>query len=871
MGKGAFSMRTMVLSILFVLLASTIAQGQVSFSANAERTTISTGEQGVVVVTLVCNKNPGAISPPEVPSSEAFVVLNSTRQGPSTFSSIEIVNGVTKQRNEVHYQFIYSISAKKGGSFVFPSLSVVIDGSEYKTNPIPFNATNEVVKNSDIKVLLNLSKRALYVGEQAILTFKVAQKAQSSLDVRNGFSAALEKIDKSFVKSFSLHRLFTNQVTTASERIDGEMYNVFSLQFIVYPLSEGTYTIASVPFEYQELRRAQRRKMDPFNDDFFDSDFFGSGVQAVAKSAFSNQLSITVKALPPPPSGFTGSVGKFSIMSTLEPKEIPAGEAATIKITVRGNTRPTSIGEVTLPKIDDCETFTPEKQTISDTTSTGFTTRKTYKYMIIPRQKGIVAIPAISLPYFDPESGTYQTASSEPQTLTVTEGKGAVKQPTRYMSQEEILQVGQDIRFIKTNVKIKNQSVSPYKDPIFFVLIPLPFIIFLLSLLYKYQASQRQKNSQHYTRQKALSNAFKQFNFIKKQGDQLSQSVFLGKISQIIETYISNKFNFAATGRPLEELKDELLKFNANEKVVNDLTLFIQHLDSYRFGGIAFSESSRSSTLEKASVFLESLEKGMNKEKASMKRAALTILMIVCGLSTHSFSSPTSPTQTWFDQANQLYSERTYDSAADYYQQIINTGVSNSSVYFNLGNAYYRLKKTGLARLYYEKAIRLNPGDQDIAANIKYLNATIIDRVPETERSFIESVLWKLHILISLKTQLWLVMLFLLSISLLLSRALYSRGNTRLWLIYLSVLISLITIVIGISSGVKINDLENVNYGIVLSPSTEAKNQPDGNKVLFTAHEGTKFLIRKSEDDWSLVSLPNGVSGWVKNNDIGKI
>ena len=861
-------MKTLLLSILFVLLASTITQGQISFSATSERTTLSPGEQGIVVVTLVCNKNLGAISPPQVAASEAFVVLNSSRQGPSTFSSIEIINGVTKQRNEVHYQFVYSISAKKTGSFVFPSVSISIDGSEHKTNPIPFNATSEVVKNADIKVLLNLNKRTLYLGEQTILTFKVAQNPQSSIDVRNGFSAALQKIDNSFGKSFSLHRLFTNQVTTTSERIDGEMYNVFSLQFIVYPLTEGTYSIPSVPFEYQVLRKAQRRKMDPFADDFFDSDFFGGGVQAVPKSAFSNQLSVTVRSLPPSPPGFTGSVGKFSITSTLEPKEVSAGDAATIKITLKGNTRPTSIGEVLIPKIDDCESFSPEKQTTTDTTNTGFITRKSYKYMIIPRQKGIVAIPAFTLSYFDPESGTYQTASSVPHTLTVTEGMGSVKQPTRHMSQEEILLVGQDIRFIKTNIKIKNQSESPYKDPIFFILFPLPFVIFFLSILYKSQASLRHKNSTFYTRQKALSRALKQFDLIKKQRELLSQSVFLGKISQIIETYISNKFNFAVTGRTLEELKDELLKFNANEKVVNDLALFIQHLDSYRFGGIDFSESSRSSTLEKATAFLESLEKGMNKEKSSINRVSLIMLLvIICGL-THSFSSPV---QTWFDQANKMYSEQNYDSSAVYYKQIIHSGVSNSAVYFNLGNTYYRLKQAGLARLYYEKAIRLNPSDQDVAANIKYLNATIVDRVSEPDRGFIETMLSKLHILIPLKTQLWLLLILFLSISLLLSKALYSRGNSRLWLVYLSVLISLISIIIGISSGIKINDLENVTYGIVLSPTSEAKNQPEGTKVLFTAHEGTKFLIRKIEDDWSLVSLPNGISGWVKSCDIGKI
>ncbi len=856
------------ITFLFVLFLFSTSSGDETFSATAEKTTISIGEQGVVIATLISNKNLGALNPPQVNSTDAFTVLNSSRQGPSTFSSIEIINGVTKQRNEVHYQFVYIITPKKSGAFAFPSLSINVDGREIKTNSISFNATDEAVKNSDVKVILSMNRHALYIGEQTTMSFKVAQRAHSSVDVRNGFSSALEKIEKSFGKSFSLNRLFTNQVSTSTERIGGEMYNVYSLPFIVFALNQGTYSIQSVPFEYQELRKSQRRRTDPFMDDFFDSDFFGGGVQAVPKTAFSNSLSIQVKPLPPAPADFTGSVGKFSITSSLEPNHIDAGEAATIKITVKGNTRPAGIGDVNFPKIEDCESFTPEKQTVCDTTATGFNSRKTYKYMIIPKQKGTVSIPSIKYTYFDPETGNYKTTSTEAMVLTVTEGKGNIKQPTRYISQEDIQQIGSDIRYIKTDVKIVNQTEAPYKEPIFFILIPIPFLIFFFSLIYKYQSAQKQKNSSRYIRQKALSNALKQVNAIRKQGSAISQAVFLGKVAQVIETYISDKFEFAATGRTLEELKEELLKCNADEKVVNDLAHFIQHLDSYRFGGLTFSESSRSSTIEKATLFLESLEKSIKKEK-SMPRAVLPIALLM--FSGFMFQAKSASMDSWFEQANKMYGDQNYDSAAYYYQKIINAGVNNSSVLFNLGNTYYRLKKPGLARLYYEKAARLNPGDQDLAANIRFLNSSIIDKVPEPERGFIESVLWRLHILLSLKVQLWVILSLLILISVFTSCALHSQGNKRLWLVYLSVLMLLITGVIGISAGIKINESENISFAIVLSPTIDAKNQPDGNKILFTAHEGTKFLIRKTDDNWSLVSLPNGISGWVKNSDLGKI
>jgi tetratricopeptide (TPR) repeat protein len=252
-----------------------------------------------------------------------------------------------------------------------------------------------------------------------------------------------------------------------------------------------------------------------------------------------------------------------------------------------------------------------------------------------------------------------------------------------------------------------------------------------------------------------------------------------------------------------------------------------------------------------------------------MRRTTVTALLAL--VSVLAATASPAPVDLWFQRGNEAYEEQQYDSAGAYYRKIIDAGVHNSAVYYNLANAYFRQHEKGRAILNYERAKKLAPNDPDIAANLKFARMHIVDRVPAPERSLFESILWHLHRLLPLGMQLWVLLALLFLLAALYAIGLFVSHNARLWLIYLGSLVAVVVVFVGISSGLKIYEAERVDYAVVLESAIDARNQPEGRTVLFTVHEGTKFRVRKRSGDWWLVSLPNGVSGWVASSALETI
>ena len=65
--------------------------------------------------------------------------------------------------------------------------------------------------------------------------------------------------------------------------------------------------------------------------------------------------------------------------------------------------------------------------------------------------------------------------------------------------------------------------------------------------------------------------------------------------------------------------------------------------------------------------------------------------------------------ESTIDRAHSAYDREHYQEALQLYlQEAQNTGTS-SNLFYNIGNAYYRMSDYTHAILYYERALRLNP------------------------------------------------------------------------------------------------------------------------------------------------------------------
>jgi len=70
--------------------------------------------------------------------------------------------------------------------------------------------------------------------------------------------------------------------------------------------------------------------------------------------------------------------------------------------------------------------------------------------------------------------------------------------------------------------------------------------------------------------------------------------------------------------------------------------------------------------------------------------------------------------------ANAAYSEGNFDKAITDYEKILAQDLHSAALYYNLANAYFKKGELGKALLYYNRASRIAPGDEDIRHNQEY-------------------------------------------------------------------------------------------------------------------------------------------------------
>ena len=226
-----------------------------------------------------------------------------------------------------------------------------------------------------------------------------------------------------------------------------------------------------------------------------------------------------------------------------------------------------------------------------------------------------------------------------------------------------------------------------------------------------------------------------------------------------------------------------------------------------------------------------------------------------------------------FEAANEAYAQGDYQSAVSQYEQILANGETSVEVHFNLGNAYYKLSQIAPSIYHYEKALQLDPGNDDVRNNLKFAKTMAIDALGEEETAGFWSFFDRSTSAFSALGWAWVGIISMLGFVVLFLSYYFSRSSMIKRMMFIG---SIFFLVVAISSaGIAYlkQDLQQQSvYGIVFSEEVEVKDEPSARaSQIFMLHAGAKVKITQNFQEWIEIELPNGSGGWIEKDNLKRL
>lgn len=224
-------------------------------------------------------------------------------------------------------------------------------------------------------------------------------------------------------------------------------------------------------------------------------------------------------------------------------------------------------------------------------------------------------------------------------------------------------------------------------------------------------------------------------------------------------------------------------------------------------------------------------------------------------------------------QGNRFYQESRFGEAITAYRKILSQGFESSSLYYNLGNSYFRNGQLGYAILYYEKGLKLSPGDEDLAFNLRIANSRTVDKITEVPKLFI--VQWWDILVTTFSFSGWAVLVIIIYIIFLSGIAFYllSRKANLQRLGFMTASSTLAVLIISVVIlFARYQHESTANYGILTEQIYSVKASPDiKSNDAFVIHEGIKFYVEDKVNDWVKIKLADGKVGWIQKSSFEQI
>lgn len=257
----------------------------------------------------------------------------------------------------------------------------------------------------------------------------------------------------------------------------------------------------------------------------------------------------------------------------------------------------------------------------------------------------------------------------------------------------------------------------------------------------------------------------------------------------------------------------------------------------------------------------------MSRRKEFIDFVSVPLLILIFCLFL-SFSLTFADQASRFSEANELYHDGKYLEAAKIYEELAKQKPL-AEIYYNLGNAYFKAKKIGLAKLNYKRASQLKPRDRDILVNLAYLDRLIEYRIDDKRNWYVrkKSEFLK-YVMLSecwaLALGGYLIFVVGFFVSLLMKRRLLFGKSGALAVSFV--------IFCSLPLLLKFGEVGLGPPAIVIEPQTEVRYGPStSDRIAFRLVEGLEVSLSDQRKDWYRISLNDGRSGWVPQSQVTPI
>lgn len=570
---------------IFILWSFASFAQNIIFSAEAASDKVGLLDQFQVDFTL---KNISGVDDFERPSFTGFRILGGPVQ------SIQIING----RSSITLS--YYLQALKKGTLQITPAQAVVNGRVYKSNPIQITVVDGSVAAQSQRAQRSNPNQRYAPGEDDDPLAEADQMMRQMMEDQDRLMREMERRRQELMKQYQQQygsspsqslssgdiskNLYIKAEADNTHPYVGQQINVNYKVYFRIPIDAGYITklpslngfwsedfqisqspqpkieyVNGVPFQTLLIK-----KTAVFPQKIGDLELDPATAECETPygkmSIASSPVDIHVKPLPTTnqPAGFTGAVGNFNAVASLDKTNLTTDDVGTFTFTVSGGGNIKLIDNPVIDFPNGLGIYDPQISDTITSRSPNLIGKKTFTYNFNPQNPGDYTIPAISFSYFDAAGNSYKTITTQPYKITVTEGKHYRDNLAKNKSLP-----GDIHNIITTPLVSKTPSQPLLKKAWYWSMYGFPVLAFLGLIAYRRRQDDMANNAAYYKTQKANKVAWKRLATARRLLPNNEHKDFYEEISKAVWLYLSDKLSI-----PISNLSKENIAYSLQAKGV---------------------------------------------------------------------------------------------------------------------------------------------------------------------------------------------------------------------------------------------------------------------------------------------------------------